>query len=313
VRWACPFHQGHNPTAFAVSKDRFYCWSCEASGDVIAWMIQRENLDFKTAVQQAAVMAGVDLGGPILPRLSRPDPRRPIRSARPLLHPPDLDWQRSSHFYVQKCQAYLWNEINQAALDYLRQRGLKDETIEQAQLGYDPGRQIITIPWYIKDELWRLGTKSLAEGGKAPLFAGFKQGLYNADRLTPEQPVLLLEGEFDALIVQQEVGDLVVAVATGGVTLGRQIKWVGRLIQMPQVLVAFDDDPAGDKAAGWWLKVLPHNAQRCRPLGAKDPNDMLIKAGLNLRQWLGEVPEAKPETKPEVGSLWQRLMGREKR
>jgi hypothetical protein len=66
------------------------------------------------------------------------------------LQPPDRDWQLSKHFYVKKCQAYLWSKVNRPALDYLRGRGLQEGTIDQAQLGYDPGRQAIIIPWYIE-------------------------------------------------------------------------------------------------------------------------------------------------------------------
>jgi len=309
LRWVCPFHPGHNRTAFSVSKHQYRCWACEASGDVITWFEKRNNLDFKAAVEQAARAAGISLKEAAPPHLSPSRPRRPIRPVRPLLNPPSSDWQQSNHYYVKQCESYLWSEVNQPALDYLHRRGLQDETIKRAHLGYDPGRNIIVIPWYIEGELWRLGTKSPVEGGKAPLFAGFKQGLYNADRLTPGQPALLLEGEFDALIVEQEAGDLVVPVATGGVTSGRQVQWVSRLVKMPCVMVAFDNDTAGEKAAQWWLTVLPHNARRYRPLGAKDPNDMFMKAGMNLRQWLGELPDLDTETADEPEqSGWRRWL-----
>ncbi len=160
--------------------------------------------------------------------------------------------------------------------------------------------------------MWRLGTKSLKKGGKAPLFAGFKQGLYNADRLKPGQVVVLMEGEFDTLIVQQELGDLIVPVATGGVTLARQIRWVSQLFQVPLVLVAFDNDAAGEKAAHWWLEVLPHNTKRWRPMGVKDPNDMLIKAGMDLRLWLGPalgIEPPPPEEKPKEPPKWRKILG----
>ncbi len=107
--------------------------------------------------------------------------------------------------------------------------------------------------------------------------------------MTAERPALLLEGEFDALIVQQEAGELVTPVATGGVTLARQVRWVAALARQPHVFVAFDADPPGERAAAWWLAALPHNARRCCPVGAKDPNAML-RAGLDVRQWLAGLP-----------------------
>jgi hypothetical protein len=52
----------------------------------------------------------------------------------------------------------------------------------------------------------------------------------------------------------------------------------------PLLLVAFDADAAGDKAAEWWME-LP-NARRLRPQGGKDCNDIL-RAGF-LREWVEE-------------------------
>jgi DNA primase len=231
------------------------------------------------------------------------------------LTPPDPDWQQANHHFVMRCQAYLWNELNRPALDYLlKQRGLHEETIKAAQLGYDPWRQVITIPWYLKQELWRVGARGLApQGRKGPVFAGFKPGLYQADRLTSDKVVVLCEGEFDALVVNQVAGDVVAAVATGGIASARQIHWLARLTQVPAVLVAFDTEPSGERAARWWLKKLP-NAQRWRPIGAKDPNDMVIKAGMGLRDWLGPalgiLPEPEPASVTEAEQLpaWRRWL-----
>lgn len=208
---------------------------------------------------------------------------------------------------MKRCQAYLWNRLNQHALDYLRQqRGLADTTIEQAHLGYDPGRDIIVIPWYIDEALWRVSARALTPSGrKAPVFAGYKPGLYRADKIEPEKPVVLCEGEFDALIINQEAADLVTAVATGAVTAARQLRWVGKLALCSLVLVAFDTDPAGEKGAQWWLEALAHNARRWRPVGAKDPNEMYVKAGMNLRHWLGEIPEPEPTDEAEDSSVWR--------
>ena len=41
--------------------------------------------------------------------------------------------------FYQACQLALWSEVGRTALDYLRRRGLSDETIRKAALGYHPG------------------------------------------------------------------------------------------------------------------------------------------------------------------------------
>ncbi len=245
--------------------------------------MQRHGLTFNKAVEVAAEKAGLQLQ-PSSATLPPPKPR-PLRAAKPPLSAPARDWQQTQHHYIKRAEVWLWHRDNRAAVDYLRGRGLREETIRQAHLGYDPNRQIILLPWYIGGELWRVGARSLVKG-KHPAVSGYRQGLYNADQLTAERPALLLEGEFDALIVAQEAGDLVTPVATGGITAARQTRWVTALARLPQVWVAFDDDPPGEQAAEWWLEVLAHNARRQRPIGAKDPNGMHL-AGMDLRQWLG--------------------------
>jgi DNA primase len=109
--------------------------------------------------------------------------------------------------------------------------------------------------------------------------------LFNAAALTPGRPVVLCEGEFDAMAVSQAAGDLAAAVASGSTTGARAARWLYALAAAPCVLVAFDADPAGAEAAGWWLSRLP-NAKRLRPVGAKDPSDMHPE---RLRTWVAEA------------------------
>lgn len=113
--------------------------------------------------------------------------------------------------------------------------------------------------------------------------SGGSSVLYNGDTIVPGCCVVLVEGVFDALAVEQQVGDRVVAVATGSTTRCRQVKWIARLALAERVLVAFDADEAGEEAAAYWLKVLP-NAERWRPWW-DDPNQLMID-GVDLRTWL---------------------------
>lgn len=73
---------------------------------------------------------------------------------------------------------------------------------------------------------------------------------------------------------------------TGSTTGARRLEWVLSVAIAPLLLVAFDADAAGDKAAAWWLE-LP-NARRWRPQGGKDCNDML-RAGTLRESLLREL------------------------
>ena len=174
-----------------------------------------------------------------------------------------------------------------------RRRGLSDETIRKAALGYHPGpfrapasqwgrttwlAQGIVIPWLIEGGIWRLTIRDerVTEGNRRYLqVKGGSNGLYLAQSLLlKRQAVVLLEGEFDALSVAQECGDLVAVVATGTTKGSHTPRWVSLLAQQERVLVAFDAErDKGDADAEWWIQRLG-NAQRLRPLWS-DANQML--------------------------------------
>ena len=196
---------------------------------------------------------------------------------------------------------------------YLHGRGLHDDTIQAHGIGYQPkdiyedralwglptGPEAkavwlprgIVIPWQIGDGLWRINirrpvTAQQIEAGEPKYIGppGFANALYNADAVAEGKPVLLVEGEIDAMTAIQEAPDLVAPVATGSTAGGRREPWICRLAAAPCVLLAFDCDTngAGDSAAAWWLQALP-NAVRWRPL-LHDVNAMHVR-GVSVRTW----------------------------
>ncbi len=66
-----------------------------------------------------------------------------------------------------------------------------------------------------------------------------------------------MEGEFDALSMAQEDGDIVAAVATGSTQGARHPRWIQLLETSAAVLVAYDSDEAGEQAAGWGACLVP--------------------------------------------------------
>jgi hypothetical protein len=204
---------------------------------------------------------------------------------------------------VAECEEVLWSDVGAKALAWLRGRGLADETLRAAHLGYNEkdrrqpretwglgkGKAIwlprgIVIPWEIDGDLWRVNIRRPRGEPKYIGPAGCKNALYNADALVTDRPAILVEGEIDALSLDQEASDRVVAVAAGSTSGSRQPRWIARLAMCPQVLVSFDAEVGkGDQAAAWWVDVLP-NARRWRPLWA-DANAM-AQDGVDLRGWV---------------------------
>lgn len=56
----CPFHHESSPS-FTVYDDHFHCYGCGQRGDVFAWFMARERLDFPAAVARVAAEAGMSL------------------------------------------------------------------------------------------------------------------------------------------------------------------------------------------------------------------------------------------------------------
>ncbi len=251
-----------------------------------------------------------------------PTPRpRPIIDNRPALR--SDAWQQSALRIVTKCREDLWGEEKMweegsaAVCAYLHQRGFTDATIRAADLGYNvtscytpraawglapdgdkmvwlpPG---VLIPWWIGGQIWRLNVRWLevfegeahsynGGGSKYIQAPGSAPGLYNVDAVYAGARVVLVEGEFCALSLMQAAGDLVVPVATGSVSGARAPRWMAKLALASEVILAFDADEAGEKAAAWWAGLLDRNTRRLVPT-RHDVNDMLA-AGDDLRGWLG--------------------------
>lgn len=58
----CPFHSEKSPS-FSINPEKgvYYCYGCQASGDVISFVRELEHLDFGQAVERLAAKAGIAL------------------------------------------------------------------------------------------------------------------------------------------------------------------------------------------------------------------------------------------------------------
>ena len=100
-------------------------------------------------------------------------------------------------------------------------------------------------------------------------------------RSGPARRWSLSEGEFDALLLGQELGELAAVVTLGSAsTRPEGSTWLA-MLRCPRWYVAHDADEAGDRAAAGW----PARAVRDQaPRQAKDWTDA-HRAGIDLRRW----------------------------
>ncbi|MDP3784505.1 MAG: CHC2 zinc finger domain-containing protein, partial [bacterium] len=123
----CPFH-GEKTPSFVVSPDRgrWHCFgSCGEGGDIFTFLMKYENIEFYEALQILADRAGIEL--------QKLDPQKQKEFG--ILY--DINAEAKNFFRAELSK-------NTRALEYLKNRGLEDQTIETFELGYSPGGEALT-------------------------------------------------------------------------------------------------------------------------------------------------------------------------
>ncbi len=64
VKMRCLWHEEKTPS-LTIWRDHYFCFGCQAGGDLIAWLQRAQGLRFAEAVKVAAEMAGIDPGAPV--------------------------------------------------------------------------------------------------------------------------------------------------------------------------------------------------------------------------------------------------------
>ncbi len=124
----CPFHDERTPS-FGINPASkvYYCFGCQAKGDVFTFVQETEGVDFKEALELLADRCGVEL------EREAEDPREAERRRRRERLGELLT--RTSAYY-ERC---LWESKEaQRAREYLEGRGLREETLRSFHVGYAP-------------------------------------------------------------------------------------------------------------------------------------------------------------------------------
>ncbi|MEO8392921.1 MAG: toprim domain-containing protein [Chloroflexota bacterium] len=111
--------------------------------------------------------------------------------------------------------------------------------------------------------------------------------MYLADQIQPGLPLVLTEGEFDALTAWQVGWDEVSAASIGSAS-NRRInrRWYGKLLAAPHLPVCMDADEAGVQAATK-IAALSNAVRIVRVPTGKDMNEFYLRAGKQATvEWL---------------------------
>jgi DNA primase len=311
--WPCPFHEDKNPS-FVIDPGKPYwrCYGCGEHGDAANLVMRLQGVGFPEAV---AYLAGkpAPSGKPARPRHPAASPAKaPGKSPEEASGLPLAD----ALALIADAEQRLWTPEGTAALEYLRRdRGLTEATIRQARLGRVRSVMIpkadgvgffkasgVSIPWHDAGGL-TLAKIRQPEGSRpryAEAFRDRPEVFPSMESIRPGLPLVIVEGEFDALLLGQELAGLASVITTGSASNGPSGRILLAALASPRWFAAHDADPAGDKAATLW----PARAIRVRPPAGKDWTDC-YRAGIDLRRWWVEEHFADEFDRQERAAIFE--------
>jgi DNA primase len=122
----CPFHDEKTPS-FTVSPDKqfYHCFGCQANGNAIGFLMEYEHMSFPEAVEELANHVGI------------PVPKEVVAGGRQFEDQQDLldILQEAATHYQRQLRDH---PQAQAAVDYLKGRGLSGEVAARFDFGFAP-------------------------------------------------------------------------------------------------------------------------------------------------------------------------------
>ena len=125
----CPFHSEKTPS-FRVDAEKkmYYCFGCHAGGDVVKFVMEMEKLSYPEALTQLAQQSGI--------------PVRYEDGVKPDLIKQDNTIEKYIELYERTASMFHYllmeTDSGKKALEYIKKRGLTDETLKKFKLGYAP-------------------------------------------------------------------------------------------------------------------------------------------------------------------------------
>jgi DNA primase len=166
----CPFHDERTPS-FGVNpiEKVYYCFGCQASGDVFTFVMETEGLDFTGALETLASRFGVEL------QTEQEDPQAAQRrQRRERLH---SLLGRAATYYAR----YLWEAKEaEGARGYLEGRGLREDTLREFRVGYAPSAwdRILTASrraGFRDEELLTVGLAQRSQNRPGQIYDRFRE------------------------------------------------------------------------------------------------------------------------------------------
>ncbi len=309
----CPFHNEKSPS-FSVSPDKqmYYCFGCGAGGNVITFVMEYENYSFKEALESLADRVGMEL-----PKEEESKEARAHAELRVTLL--KINKLAANYFYFQLKQPqgkqgydYLTGRklsdetirrfglgfANKTSNDlylYLKSKNYSDQVLAQTGLvtveergSHDKFWNRVMFPIMdVNNRVIGFGGRVMGDGTpkylNSPETRLFdkSRNLYglNYARTSREKYMLVCEGYMDVIALHQ--AGFTNAVASLGTAFTSQHGMILKRYT-DQVILTYDSDGAGVKAALRAIPILKDVGISCKVLNMKpykDPDEFIKNLG----------------------------------
>lgn len=282
---------------------RYWCRVCETKGDGIQFCRDFLGLTFHQACQKVNVTPELKI---LPPRAKKPvfEPRQAS-----MVHP---SWQQVAKRFIDYSHENLLKEPS--VINQLEQRGLTTETMKRFHLGWNPKNLFDQRErWGLAPEIKENGFPKrqwLPKGIVIPSFQDsyptkikIRRSDWTSGDASPKyvevsgstqspslygdisKPVIIVESELDAILIQQEASDLVCSIALGGVSKKPDTKTHNCLKRASLILLSLDFDDVGKKKYSFWMTLYPNLRPWPAPF-CKSPGDSFKPFSTNISDWL---------------------------
>ena len=323
----CPFHHEKTPS-FSVSQDKqlYYCFGCGVGGNVITFLMQKENMTFFETIKFLAERENIKLDETYLS-----EEEAELNKKRQQLL--DILKESAKFFHYN-----LRQEQNEEALKYLTNRALSMETIKLFGIGY-ASHQFNELYIYLKQKgysdslllesglfltskngkmiydrftdriiypIFDLSKKVIAFGGRVldgslPKYLNSPENIlfnkskvlygFHVAKTSPSSYFILVEGYMDVIAMHQAGFSQTVASLGTAFTSGHA-KLLKRYTK--EVVILYDSDGAGQKATLRAIPILRNEGIKVKVLQleeGKDPDEFLKTHGYEaMKKLLEEAP-----------------------
>ena len=319
----CPFCGGTDRLCVQPEVGKWWCRRCspdEHWADAVAYVMQRDGCTFPEALAKLDAMP---------PAPPYQPPKQVDEPAPPSLL--NVAWV---------CHRTLL--ASPKPLAWLEARGIDAAAVERHNLGYVPAEGAIDreLPdgnhiGYLQQEIdghWVAagitiplrgvdgslhGIKVRRAGGKPKYVQvkGSQMPLFGVAHA--HGTCIVVEGEFDCLLLARFAADLVDVLTIGHSTAVLPDRWAKYLATYRHILVCLDADTAGEQGVASWLTIPKARRISLPPIAAvpegsrppKDVTDYWRDYGLDLHAWVEEqlaelATSATPTPQSEAAAFW---------